>query len=75
MRVEGLDWVWERKSEHHPTGYYRIPPKLSTGDPVVKEVSEKIDLEIRAAENATVQFTWELDTYDELAIPEPLLVA
>lgn len=57
--IDGLEWVWQRESDHHPDGYFR-GETVHDGRPVLTDATEWLELSIRGAEGGTSTFTWEL---------------
>lgn len=57
--IDGLEWVWQRESDHHPVGYF-LGGRVHDGRSVLTDATEWLELSIRGAEGATSTFTWEL---------------
>lgn len=57
--IDGLEWVWQRESDHHPVGYFR-GERVHDGRPVLTDATEWVELSIRGAEGGTSTFTWVL---------------
>lgn len=53
VEVDGLEWVWERESDHHPEGYYRTSKTTDDDRSIVDDETELIDLQIREIRDGT----------------------
>ena len=74
VEVDGLEWIWERESDHHPEGYYRTSKTTDDGHSIVADETEIVDLQIREMRDGTVSFSWDLQNLrDPETSPESTL--